>query len=299
MSTPRGDDTESSNEGGRWNHKLGHHAVQDYQSWLMHCAAVELIQQNPALVNQALATLARWRETADPRSVPLFDEWRDILTSRAWMRAVARDERGNQVRQASPLATLLPEEMRQAILSHVQALKRAARSTSDASAMSEAKSDLETLTQRVDAGVVHCGRSLDGRDAELQRGDTTDSGFAQVSVLIEPEDEFFRRVKSYVRDARGERRTRPRVTLSFESVGAFLALLTPERYALYEALKQVGRPERIEALAAALQRDVASVSSDVRALAEAGLLQVRDARVEDGEQEAEVVVVQAQVVFTL
>lgn len=137
------------------------------------------------------------------------------------------------------------------------------------------------------------------RAVSMPCGRDADSVTAGVSMRTESEEDFFRRVRSYVRAGRGERRTRLQVTLSFESVGAFLALLTPVRYALYEALKQVGRPERIEALAVALQRDVASVNCDVRALADAGLLQLRDARDEHGRQETEVVVVPAQVVFSL
>lgn len=140
MSAPRESDAESNNA-AEWEAPpadLGHHAAQDYQSLMMHVEAVKLLQQNPALVDQALTTLARWRQTADARSFPLLDEWQDILMSRAWTRAVARDERGNQLRQASPLGTVLPQETRLAIIAHVRALKQAAQSSSAKTAPGDA-----------------------------------------------------------------------------------------------------------------------------------------------------------------
>ena len=80
----------------------------------------------------AVSTLDRWRETADPRSYQLLDEWRRILDQREWRLAVAPDERGNQLRQASPLATLLPEEKRLGIIRRVKALKQGAHATAPA-----------------------------------------------------------------------------------------------------------------------------------------------------------------------
>ena len=111
---------------------LDRHGAQDYQSLLMHVEAVRLLKQNPRLVQRAVSTLARWRETADPRSYQLLDEWRRILDQREWRLAVAPDERGNQLRQASPLATLLPEEKRLGIIRRVKALKQGAHATAPA-----------------------------------------------------------------------------------------------------------------------------------------------------------------------
>ena len=111
---------------------LGHHGAQDYQSLLMHVAAVRLLKQNPRLADRALATLERWRQTADPRSYALLDQWRRILKTREWRIAVAPDERGNQLRQASPLATLLPQDRRLAIIRRVKALKQSAHATATA-----------------------------------------------------------------------------------------------------------------------------------------------------------------------
>lgn len=102
---------------------FAHHAAQDYQSLLMHLEAVRLLRGDPLLVARALETLTRWRMTADVRSVSLLDEWTRILTETEWDAAVAPDERGNQLRQASPLAGLLPEKTRLGIIRKVRALK--------------------------------------------------------------------------------------------------------------------------------------------------------------------------------
>ena len=76
--------------------------------------------------------LNRWQETADPRSHELLDEWMRILEQREWRLAVAPDERGNHLRQASPLATALPEKKRLGIIRRVKALKQRARATAPA-----------------------------------------------------------------------------------------------------------------------------------------------------------------------
>ena len=93
----------------------------------MHIEAVRLLKQDPLLVARVTDTLRRWRETVDVRSLQLLDEWARVLETRDWGRAVARTERGNQLRQASPLSTLLPQETRLAIISRVKALKERAR----------------------------------------------------------------------------------------------------------------------------------------------------------------------------
>jgi hypothetical protein len=111
---------------------LAHHGAQDYQSLLMHVAAVRMLKQNPRLVDRAVTTLERWRETADPSSYPLLDQWRRILETKEWHIAVAPDEQGNQLRQASPLATLLPQERRLGIIRRVKKLKQNAHAAAAA-----------------------------------------------------------------------------------------------------------------------------------------------------------------------
>lgn len=104
--------------------EVGRHAPQDLQSLLMHREAVRMLRDDPGLVNKALSTLERWRSNGDPRSFVLMDEWRRILLECDWSAAVQETERGNQLRQASPLSTLLPDEVRLSIISKVKAMKQ-------------------------------------------------------------------------------------------------------------------------------------------------------------------------------
>ena len=97
------------------------------------------------------------------------------------------------------------------------------------------------------------------------------------TVKIQTEDAFFADAERDLKDLRSGRRRRPVATVSFESVAALLAVLTPTRNALIEVVKERGRFDSIGALAAALRRDRATVSRDVKALAEAGLLRVTEA----------------------
>ena len=83
-------------------------------------------------MTRAITTLDRWQKTAAPRSHEILVEWRRMLNQRDWRLAVAPDERGNQLRQTSPLATLLPDKKRLAIIRRVKALKVDAHSTAPA-----------------------------------------------------------------------------------------------------------------------------------------------------------------------
>lgn len=98
----------------------GHHRPQDLQSLLMHREAVRMILANPALADRALATLSRWDTHVSPRSKPLRDAWVQIIQDRDWAAALEESERGNQLRQASPMATLLPNSVRLAIIRQVR-----------------------------------------------------------------------------------------------------------------------------------------------------------------------------------
>lgn len=100
-----------------------HHIPQDYQSLLMHQEAVRMIQSNPALADRLLATLARWDTHASARSKPLRERWVRIIQERDWALAIEESERGNQLRQASPMATLLPTSVRLGIIRHIRKLK--------------------------------------------------------------------------------------------------------------------------------------------------------------------------------
>ncbi|GJG95075.1 helix-turn-helix transcriptional regulator [Cupriavidus pauculus] len=100
------------------------HQAQDLQSMALHERAFQLLRENPELRQRALDTLAAWRAKGPSRSESLWLEWEHILANKTWRRALGRTKRAQELRQASPLPTLLPEEVRREIISQVQALKR-------------------------------------------------------------------------------------------------------------------------------------------------------------------------------
>ena len=99
------------------------HELQDLQSLMLHEEAVRLLKKKPELIEQALDTLERWRSAGDSHSRFLWDEWSVILHRRAWRRVLSLTRRSKELRQASPLATILPAEARQRVLEQVQQLK--------------------------------------------------------------------------------------------------------------------------------------------------------------------------------
>lgn len=99
------------------------HELQDLQSLALHQEAVRRMKHDPRLVNQAMDTLNRWRSEGGSRSEHLWDEWAVILEKRAWRRALSHTQRAQELRQASPLATVLPEEARRRILKEVRSIK--------------------------------------------------------------------------------------------------------------------------------------------------------------------------------
>lgn len=102
----------------------GRHQVQDLQSLAMHAAAVRLVKADTVLRDQASQVVQKWLE-ADPgsRSAPLWREWQQLLQTCAFRRATGRSVHAQQLRQASPLTTVLPAAVRQSILSEVSQLK--------------------------------------------------------------------------------------------------------------------------------------------------------------------------------
>ncbi|MDL2356647.1 MAG: helix-turn-helix transcriptional regulator [Pseudomonadota bacterium] len=100
------------------------HELQDLQSLMLHQEAVRLMRKQPELIQQALDTLDRWRKDGGAHSRFLWDEWSVILHRRAWRRALSQTKRAKELRQASPLTTVLPPETRQCILDEVQRLKK-------------------------------------------------------------------------------------------------------------------------------------------------------------------------------
>jgi hypothetical protein len=100
------------------------HRLQDLQSLALHEEAVRLAKAKPALVQQAKDTAKRWLATGDSRSASLWREWQSILEAGSWRKALGRTRHAQQLRQASPLVTVLPEEVRQRILKEVSNLKK-------------------------------------------------------------------------------------------------------------------------------------------------------------------------------
>jgi len=102
----------------------GRHRLQDLQSLAVHEEAVRRVKADPTLLHKAKAATQRWLETSDPRSASLWREWLQILDTGGWRKVLARTRHAQQLRQASPLVTVLPEDVRQAILAQVSSLRK-------------------------------------------------------------------------------------------------------------------------------------------------------------------------------
>lgn len=100
------------------------HQIQDLQSLALHEEAVRLVRADPALLHQAQTTLDRWLQSGPPRSSSLWKEWQDILVQGKWRKALGRIRRAQELRQASPLTTVLPEAVRKNILAQVNDLRK-------------------------------------------------------------------------------------------------------------------------------------------------------------------------------
>ena len=102
----------------------GSHDAQDLQSLMLHKEAIKLMRGDPQLIDQALATLEKWRSSGSGHSRFLWDEWSVILHRRDWRRALSMSRRGRELRQASPVPTILPAAIRGAVLEQINALKK-------------------------------------------------------------------------------------------------------------------------------------------------------------------------------
>ena len=100
------------------------HQIQDLQSLALHEAAVSLIKSDPVMLQQAQQTLDRWLQAGNSRSSSLWKEWQDILAHGKWRKALGHTRRAQELRQASPLTTVLPEQVRQDVLAQVAGLKK-------------------------------------------------------------------------------------------------------------------------------------------------------------------------------
>lgn len=109
--------------------RFDRHAAQDLQSLLMHREAVALLRADPSLVGRLSETLVRWSRRDDPNSRPLLQRWADIITSQDWEAILAETEEGQQLRQGSPLPTLLSEQTRLSIIHTVRSMREQTRAT--------------------------------------------------------------------------------------------------------------------------------------------------------------------------
>lgn len=100
------------------------HRVEDLQSLALHEQAVRLVRSDPALLPQAQATLERWLASGPSRSSSLWREWQDILRQGQWRKVLGRTRRAQELRQASPLTTVLPDRVRRRVLKQVNDLKK-------------------------------------------------------------------------------------------------------------------------------------------------------------------------------
>lgn len=100
------------------------HEIQDLQSLALHQAAVDLVKVDPAHLARAQATLARWLGSGPSRSTSLWTEWEEVLSKRQWRKILGSSRRAQELRQSSPLVTLLPDDTRKIVLAQIGALKK-------------------------------------------------------------------------------------------------------------------------------------------------------------------------------
>lgn len=92
------------------------HRRQDLRSLALHEEAVRVLREQPEKAARPLEVLTRWEAKGDVNCQPLWDEWRRIIEQRFWHLAVEVSDRGQQLRQASPLAFVLSDDQRNAVL---------------------------------------------------------------------------------------------------------------------------------------------------------------------------------------
>jgi len=79
-----------------------------------------MLVDDPSLVTRVEEILARWMTKKESRSMALWQRWQAIIAARDWEKAVAEDDSGQQLRQASPLGFVLPESVRLEIIRNVR-----------------------------------------------------------------------------------------------------------------------------------------------------------------------------------
>lgn len=89
------------------------HRRHDLRSLALHEEAVRVLRAHPEKAAVALEVLARWEAKGHSHSRPLWAEWRRLIEGRHWDLAVEDSDRGQQLRQASPLTLVLDPKVRE------------------------------------------------------------------------------------------------------------------------------------------------------------------------------------------
>lgn len=82
-----------------------------------------MLEKDPSLTDKLLSILADWDMRASIRSKPLREKWGQIIQEKNWGLAIEDSEMANELRQASPMACILPNAVRFQIIQHVGELK--------------------------------------------------------------------------------------------------------------------------------------------------------------------------------
>jgi transcriptional regulator with XRE-family HTH domain len=146
------------------------HQVQDLQSLALHEEAVRMVRADPALLALAQQSLERWLASGNSRSATLWREWQGILRDRQWRKILGRTRRAQELRQASPLTSILPDQVRRSVLSQVRALKKGV-ALGDAMPGKAAEQAKKRLRELVEDGLNSgAGRALTPkRGAQLKK----------------------------------------------------------------------------------------------------------------------------------
>jgi hypothetical protein len=95
------------------------HQEIDLRSLALHRLVADKIRQDLSLLDKARAALKRWHAIASPGTFGYLDAWQGLLdddVEACLAVATEQSERGDALRQASPLACLLTNQERFAFL---------------------------------------------------------------------------------------------------------------------------------------------------------------------------------------
>lgn len=102
------------------------HQELDQRSLALHQLVAEKVRQDQSLLLKAQAVLNHWHQTASPRTFVYLDAWQNLLDQgldACLAGATEASERGDALRQASPLACLLTSRERFAFLKQWKAAR--------------------------------------------------------------------------------------------------------------------------------------------------------------------------------